>query len=341
MNNSAKMLQDKTPSTNGNLCQSGLELWTKVSGVRSQADPFSCRPIWNLAFHEAYSPKRQIFIQGGLDGLAVMAEKHQPNGSSILTPVEPHWFFGSSMIGNRSLEAANDLITSYLSENKHKLSAVVVSGVRPRSKGAHNLRNKFEDRFTLIKHSRKTLCAASLKDGFDGYLSRRSSNTRKGLKKAYRKAESAEVYFERKCPNSAREVKSTFDRMIDVEMKSWKGAALGMATGQPCAFYRTMMRKLTEEKQARVIFAKIADQDIGYIFGGVCEHVYRGQQFSFARSHEDLSLGNLLQAEKVRWLCEEKIERYDMGPITGRRMGYKAHWAEKRMHIETWMMKNV
>ena len=121
MNNSAKMLQVKTPSTNGNLCQSGLELWTKVSGVRSQADPFSCRPIWNLAFHEAYSPKRQIFIQGGLDGLAVMAEKHQPNGSSILTPVEPHWFFGSSMIGNRSLEAANDLITSYLSENKHKL----------------------------------------------------------------------------------------------------------------------------------------------------------------------------------------------------------------------------
>jgi predicted N-acyltransferase len=335
MNNSTKILQDNIPNTKGYLSRSDLELWTKVSGARSQADPFSCRPIWNLAFHEAYSPKRHIFIQGGLDGLAVMAEKHQPNGSSILTPVEPHWFFGSSMIGEHSLEAANDLITNYLSKNKQKLSAVVVSGVRPRSKRAHDLRNKFEDRFTLIKHSKKTLCAASLKDGFDGYLSRRSRNTRKGLKRAYRKAQSAEVSFERKSPNTVSEVKSTFDRMIDVEMKSWKGAALGMATGQPCAFYRTMMRKLAQAKQARVIFAKMADQDIGYIFGGVCEHVYRGQQFSFARSHEELSLGNLLQAEKIRWLCEDKIERYDMGPITGRRMGYKAHWAEKRMHIET------
>jgi CelD/BcsL family acetyltransferase involved in cellulose biosynthesis len=41
--------------------------------------------------------------------------------------------------------------------------------------------------------------------------------------------------------------------------------------------------------------------------------------------------------EKINWLCEEGIKRYDMGPVSGPKMGYKTHWTEKRSEIQAWL----
>jgi CelD/BcsL family acetyltransferase involved in cellulose biosynthesis len=54
--------------------------------------------------------------------------------------------------------------------------------------------------------------------------------------------------------------------------------------------------------------------------------VYRGQQFSFDEAWGGLSIGNLLQDQMIAWLCEQGVERYDMGP----EMPYMRRFAEDR-----------
>jgi CelD/BcsL family acetyltransferase involved in cellulose biosynthesis len=102
-------------------------------------------------------------------------------------------------------------------------------------------------------------------------------------------------------------------------------------------FYDIMLHRLAASNDAKVIFARHEDRDIGFIFGGMAGRVYRGQQFSYDHAWKDFSIGNLMQVEQIRRLCEEGAERYDMGPLDGPRMGYKAHWAEERAAVQTWI----
>ena len=83
------------------------------------------------------------------------------------------------------------------------------------------------------------------------------------------------------------------------------------------------------------MFARHAGEDIGYIFGSLAGQVYRGQQFSYADNWASYSIGNLLQLEQIRWLSEEQILRYDMGPM----MDYKRHWTEQRRVVEAWVLQ--
>ena len=96
-----------------------------------------------------------------------------------------------------------------------------------------------------------------------------------------------------------------------------------------------MLKRLAVSGNGRVIFARHARGDIGFIFGGPAGTVYRRQQFSYADDWQAASIGNLLQLEQVRWLCEEGATRYDMGPFKG----YKRHWTENRTIIEIRVLK--
>ena len=71
----------------------------------------------------------------------------------------------------------------------------------------------------------------------------------------------------------------------------------------------------------------------------MARNVYRGQQFSYDDEWDRYSIGNLLQIEQIKWLCEEGATRYDMGPLLDAGMGYKSHWTEKRFRIETWLLE--
>ena len=104
------------------------------------------------------------------------------------------------------------------------------------------------------------------------------------------------------------------------------------------SFYDAMLRRLAPAHGARVMFAVHEGRDVGFIFGGMAGDVYRGQQFSYDQEWKDAGIGNLLQMEQVAWLCEQGAVRYDMGPLTGPRMGYKAHWTEACLPIQTWLM---
>ena len=118
--------------------------------------------------------------------------------------------------------------------------------------------------------------------------------------------------------------------MLVVEEMSWKGIGkCGMTVERSRTYYDCMLRRLAASGNGRVMFARQGERDIGYIFGGLAGDVYRGQQFSYAQDWKSFSIGNLLQVELIKWLCEENIRRYDMGPV----MDYKNHWAENNYPI--------
>jgi CelD/BcsL family acetyltransferase involved in cellulose biosynthesis len=120
--------------------------------------------------------------------------------------------------------------------------------------------------------------------------------------------------------------------MLAVERTSWKGLEdNGITDPQSTRFYRALSRRLTVAAAGRVVFACVDGRDVGFIFGGVADGVYRGQQFSYADDWHEASIGNLLQQEQIRWLEEDGILRYDMGPM----MDYKRHWTEREitMHV--------
>ena len=100
-----------------------------------------------------------------------------------------------------------------------------------------------------------------------------------------------------------------------------------------------MIRRLAVRGAARVMFARHEGRDIGFIFGGMLGPCYRGQQFSYDAAWKDLSIGNLLQVEQVRWLCEEGAVRYDMGTASGEAMAYKRHWTEMHPVSQTWFLR--
>ena len=170
---------------------------------------------------------------------------------------------------------------------------------------------------------------AGLESRIDGYWSRRSAKHRKNLTREQRRAAEHGIAFERVSPSSLAEADHTYDRMAAVESRSWKGIGnCGMNESPSREFYREMIRMLSLTDEARVVFARRGDQDIGFIFGGLLDTIYRGQQFSFDDGYRQLSLGNLLQMEQVRWLCAEGATRYDMGPSRGPSMEYKRNWTE-------------
>lgn len=101
----------------------------------------------------------------------------------------------------------------------------------------------------------------------------------------------------------------------------------------------TWIRRLAAQGTARVMFARHEGQDIGFIFGGMLGPCYRGQQFSYDAAWKALSIGNLLQVEQIRWLCEEGAVRYDMGTASGEPMAYKLHWTEAHPTSQTWFLQ--
>ena len=127
--------------------------------------------------------------------------------------------------------------------------------------------------------------------------------------------------------------------MLKVELASWKGIEdCGMTEPVSKAFYDALLKRLVVSEDARIIFAMHEGNDIGFIFGSMAAKIYRGQQFSFDEGWSHASIGNVLQAEQIKWLCEEGAVRYDMGPRFGPGMEYKKHWVERLYHIQTWFL---
>ncbi|MBT5818311.1 MAG: GNAT family N-acetyltransferase [Proteobacteria bacterium] len=283
----------------------------------------------------------EIFIKQTDENLLLLKGYRAAPNTFALDPPENMWFFGCNVLGRNGAEFLSNSLPDIERQFASQSLAITVSGLSPTGRLRRDLQRYFKADFEIVEmggRARGVQCAASLEGGWDGYLSRRSSNTRRNIRKQLRRVDEAGVAYERHCPIPL-EADHLFDRMLAVELQSWKGiAGRGMEQPGVADFYRLMLRELSETADARVIMARFEDQDIGFIFGGMIGSIYRGQQFSFVDDWAAGSIGNTLQAEQISWLCEEGSTRYDLGPLRRRRMEYKTHWTELEYDIRSIVM---
>lgn len=268
------------------------------------------------------------------DSLVALAGYHHPQMGPVLEPLESHWLFGCPLLG----EAPVALLAALLHEERAARPdpTVALSGLVARGKLWNEVIAAFEQEYELRLAVSAVSRSASLAGGLDGYLSRRSANHRHKLRQAVRRAQATGFTFERHQPTTPAAADGVYDRMLAVEERSWKGLGrCGMGEPPSSLFYRLLLRRLSASASGRVIVARKDGEDAGFVFGGVAGGHYRGQQFSFAQEFGASSLGNLLQYEQLRWLCEEGAAWYDMGPL----MDYKLHWAEVESKTETLLLR--
>jgi len=311
--------------------------WNLAASQSPQVDPFCCRTEWQLSFHEAMGPDRQLLVREAPGSLVAFAEQKRPDGAVVFTPVESHWLFGCPLLGPDAIALLEQLAGEHEPQAGMPAPLFVISGLIPRGELFQKMYRRLAPRFDFFEHRDDVLCSASLAGGLDGFLSRRSAKHRRGLAKQARRATREGVTFERHAPTDTADAAAVYARMLAVEESSWKGIGeCGMSTGLSRSYYDCMMRRLSASGRGRVIFARHAERDIGYIFGSRAGEHYRGQQFSYADDWKAYSIGNLLQVEQIKWLCEEQVLSYDMGPM----MDYKRHWTEQRLPIKTVIMRS-
>jgi CelD/BcsL family acetyltransferase involved in cellulose biosynthesis len=304
--------------------------WNRLAARTLQGDPFCCRSEWPLSIQQAFFPKRPLHLRESGSGFLALAERRYRGLGPTLEPLDSLWLFGSPLIG----PGAPDLLEAFLAERASQgLSAnLVLSGVLPDQPLRERILRSFHARYEIYRARTVVVCSASLEGGLEGFLARRSALFRKRLRQAARRAGERGLRFERVSARSPSQSDATFRRMLAVERTSWKGLEdNGITDPQSTRFYRALSRRLTVAAAGRVVFACVDGRDVGFIFGGVADGVYRGQQFSYADDWHEASIGNLLQQEQIRWLEEDGILRYDMGPM----MDYKRHWTEREitMHV--------
>ena len=313
--------------------------WTAIAALSGRPDPFSCTPAWQLAFHDAFAPRRRLFIHADDGNVLAFAEMMLTSGHILLAPLESHWISASPLLGPEAAELFVHALPGLAVFYDGRLPCFLIGGLEEDSTLIPRISRSTGGLFRLMKQPLSLQRSASLEDGMDGYLSRRSGNFRSKMKKAHRRAAERDIRFERVIPSTPEQADVIYARMTAVEEKSWKGRDhCGMTEPPSLEFYRSMIRRLSLYRGGRVMFAVHEGRDIGFIFGGVAGQFYRGQQFSYDADWKAFSVGDLLQLEQISWLCEEGVLRYDMGMSDHPSMAYKTHWAEMELSLHAWLL---
>ena len=291
-------------------------------------DRFCSSSAWILAASAALMPPRAPFAFAGQHGYFAAMRGVHPAGFPYIEPVELAWGLASPLVG-RDARAVVEEVVPLLSARRDWqiviLAGLSVAGPQRRALDA-TLPARWERRRgqPTIRH------VASLEGGLDGFLSRRSRELRKSLRKAQRAADADGLTFESvRVP--AAEADALYTRIQAVEAHSWKAhEGVGIHAGPMRAFYAAMLPRLCALGQQRTIFARRDGADVGYILGAVMGGEYRGLQFSYDDDHAHLGIGSLLQLRQVEELVGEGVARYDLGT----EMDYKRRWAEEIMETE-------
>ena len=291
-------------------------------------DAFCSSSAWVLPAQSAFSPSAQPFAAREGDAWAVLMRVPVRSGSWAAVPLEAGWGLAAPLLGPEPTQSA-ELLWLMCETTTEPLQALFVSGIQRDGPHWDALLKRFGPTHRLGLGEACPRRAASLEGGYAGWLSRRSARFRANLRRAQRIGAAAGVTFER---HAGGPPDALFDRIVDIEARSWKGqAGEGINDGAPRAFYRRMTRRLAARGALRVVFAQRDGVDLGYVFGGLLGDTYRGLQVSFDEAHRGASLGNLVQAEMIQWLCEDGLAIYDLGTD----MEYKVRWAEPGLDTVT------
>jgi hypothetical protein len=292
-------------------------------------DRFCSSSAWILAAAAALMPARAPFSFHGEAGYFAAMRGVHAAGFPYIEPVELAWGLAAPLIGRDPDALTAEVVTLLAARRDWQLA--IFTGLTADGPQRRALDRVLPPRWERRRGTPTVRHIASLEGGVDGFLSRRSRELRKSLRKSLRAAGAAGLTFESVRATSAGDAAALYARIQRVEAASWKARdGVGISAGQMRTFYERMLPRLCGTRQQRTVFAHAGDRDLGYILGAVFEGEYRGLQFSYDDDRAELGIGGLLQYHQIVELCDEGIARYDLGT----EMDYKRRWAEAVMETD-------
>jgi CelD/BcsL family acetyltransferase involved in cellulose biosynthesis len=292
-------------------------------------DRFCSSSAWILAAASALMPPRVPFSFRSVSGYFAAMRGVHPAGFPYIEPVELAWGLAAPLIGRDPVALAAEVVAVLAVRRDWQLT--ILAGMTADGPQRRALERALPPRWERRRGTPTARHVASLEGGVDGFLSRRSRELRKSLRKSMRAASQAGVTFESVHAASAGDAVPLYARIQRIEAASWKARdGVGISSGPMREFYGLMLPRLCEQGQQRTVFARAGGRDVGYILGAVFEGEYRGLQFSYDDDHAQLGIGGLLQYHQIVELCAERVARYDLGT----EMDYKRRWAEDVMETE-------
>lgn len=290
-------------------------------------DRFCSASSWILPAFETLSTDHELWAFQAIhtDGYVALCKGSHPRVGRYLQPLEASWGLASPIVG-KNVAAVTDEFVDLARKLKSSWDILFLTGISENSAQFEALVRGFQvDHFMGIGPTMGRQYA-SIEGGVEGYLGRRSSKFRANIRRELRRAGQLDIQYEyhNQFADEAACMQA-FERIIDVERRSWKGReGAGITHGRMNAFYRTMLPRLAQKRALRVLFACLDGVDIAYGFGGIFQNTYRGLQMSFDQDFHDISPGNLAQIEMIRNLAADGIDIYDMGQS----MDYKSSWTD-------------
>ena len=292
--------------------------WDEAVDRTPDADEFCASSIWSFAAARSFPEHEPPVVVGDGRSFAGLRRATGEDGTRLLLGLDPVWGFATPMVGH-PLQSAR-LLATRLALDDHEVA--VVTGQRHRAIGLQCLVQVLGDRHRLLQGPTEVRVRADLSEGLEPWLARRSARFRQRLGQLRRRADAGGITV---VDCSALPPDDALDRILDVEVRSWKGeAGTGLASDSLAAFYRRMAWRLAAGDQLRLLFARHADRDIGYVLGGVRGRTYRGLQLSYDRRFADHGIGHLLQIHQLEALVGTGTDVYDLGMD----MAYKRRWAD-------------
>lgn len=286
-----------------------------------EIDLYCSSSTWILPAHAAFAPHQRSFIHRTEHGYLTLASDDQTR--RVLMPLELSWGFPSALIGERPEDMVIDL-AMLLGSERRSWELVALGGIVPGSRAFDALLRHLSHRYRLMKGESTRRYRASLVNGIDGYLGKRSRDFRKSLRRSREKASAIGMTFERVPSGSS--AKEVYERVLAVDKRSWKGLEdSGLSSEAMATHYRLQTQRLLARDSLRLWFARHEDRDVGYILGGVFANTYRGLQFAYDDDYSAIGLGNLMQLVTLEALCEEGVALYDLGSD----VAYKARWGDE------------
>lgn len=259
-----------------------------------------------------------------------------PEPRELWEPYEAMWGLGCPIVGG-DVERLGRALAEVLHTDA-PTATLLCCGLRAGSMRTAAVAAALSPTHRLLRGSPTVRQVAALDGGIDGFLSRRSARFRANLRRALRDATRRGLLHERHVPDPAQ-ARALYLRAVAVDDRSWKGLANAGLRGTGLHdFYADMLPRLARHGSLRMHFLVEpmpgGPVDVGYLFGGVApgdalapDHsgtTFRGLQFAFVERKELDSLGNLAQYHAIAALCEEGVQRYDLGT----QVDYKRHWGE-------------
>lgn len=294
-------------------------------------DRFCSSLDWILPAHEAFIPDHPLHLRAVAEGYVSLARGFNPRIGRYLQPLEASWCLASPFAG-QDVEAVVEAFADECATRLVDWDLLYLSGIPPDTPLFRAIIRAFGIRHRIGLGHRTKRFVASLDEGAEGWLSRRSSKFRANLRRARRLAKGKQVEYEWIDSVAEDRALEFYERILRIEERSWKGrSGTGILDGGMNTFYRIMLPRLARRGGLRAVIARCEGEDVAFVFGGLFDDLYRGLQLSFDAEYQKLSLGNLVQWEMIRRLAEEGIAWYDLGS----ELDYKTRWAEERLETVT------